>query len=366
MAMASGDELFAALVATSPPDELPAKSDYTQDGAWDLTGLRHDLEERRQEAAKSFCKTEVGSSSDSSFVRTDHSADPNECPPAPRLRSRSRMVEVDPLPEAGAASTPEAADGAGGSAAPSGPAHHASPVAAGDRVDDESPEVLSGEDLVLSLGLALLSLLLDPNGVIAAIQSDGGDESRREKVAALYEPADHPYGGGLLYDLEHPSDGGATTQPAHEILAEVVALIARLHSALRLEEAVWVKTLCLVERTLRAASVALDARNFRPLLLAAVSVASKENYDEAMKLSDVIRALPSLNLSSLRHSELAMLELIEWNATMWNRDEFVAYRDGLAALRGGNELGAFAARYGPLINVVSGTDIIVRQTPPAS
>ena len=112
--------------------------------------------------------------------------------------------------------------------------------------------------------------------------------------------------------------------------------------------------------------VALDARNFRPLLLAAVSVASKENYDEAMKLSDVVRALPSLNLSSLRHSELAMLELIEWNATMWDRNEFVAYRDGLAALRGGNELGAFAARYGPLINVVSGTDIIVRQTPPAS
>jgi hypothetical protein len=51
---------------------------------------------------------------------------------------------------------------------------------------------------------------------------------------------------------------------------------------------------------------------------------------------------------------------------MWDRNEFVAYRDGLAALRGGNELGAFANRYGPLINVVSGTDIIVRQTPPAS
>ena len=86
----------------------------------------------------------------------------------------------------------------------------------------------------------------------------------------------------------------------------------------------------------------------RPLLLAAVSVASKENYDEAMKLSDVVRALPSLDLSSLRYSELAMLELIEWNATMWNRDEFVAYRDGLAALRGGNELGAvgFSARAG--------------------
>ena len=40
MAMASGDELFAALVAASPPDELPAKSDYTQDDAWDLAGLR--------------------------------------------------------------------------------------------------------------------------------------------------------------------------------------------------------------------------------------------------------------------------------------------------------------------------------------
>ena len=114
-------------------------------------------------------------------IRDSHSADPNECPPAPRLRSRSRMVEVDPLPEAGAASTPEAADGAGGSAAPSGPAHHTSPIAAGDRVD-ESPEVLSGEDLVLSLGLALLSLLLDPNGVIAAIQSDGGEEERPEVV----------------------------------------------------------------------------------------------------------------------------------------------------------------------------------------
>ena len=51
---ATAEALFAELVTLSPANELPERTDYTRDdGTLDEDDLRADLEERRNEAARS-------------------------------------------------------------------------------------------------------------------------------------------------------------------------------------------------------------------------------------------------------------------------------------------------------------------------
>ena len=168
-------------------------------------------------------------------------------------------------------------------------------------------------------------------------------------------------GRWLLYGLR---EAGA---PAHQALAEIVGLLALLHVHLQLDDTVWVKILCLLERCVRA-GMPVNAQTLRPLCIAAVSIAVKENYDEGMSANDVRRALPHLTLWHLGFIELDLLQLIGWRATIWEASEWTAYVAGLRTLltETAADLRDFAQRYGEVINTIVETPLISPRPPPAA
>jgi len=212
---------------------------------------------------------------------------------------------------------------------------------------------LSDEDAVLGVGVALLCLLLDQSGTVAAIET--ADSATR------WSEETRPLGRWLLYDLR---EAGA---PAHQALAEIVGLLALLHVHLQLDDTVWVKILCLLERCVRA-GMPVNAQTLRPLCIAAASVAVKENFDEAMSANDVRRALPHLTLWHLGFMELDLLQLIGWRATIWEASEWTAYVAGLRTLltETAADLRDFAQRYGEVINTIVETPLISPRPPPAA
>ena len=212
---------------------------------------------------------------------------------------------------------------------------------------------LSDDDAVLGVGMALLCLLLDQSGTVAAIET--ADSATR------WSEESRPLGRWLLYDLR---EAGA---PAHHALAEIVGLLALLHVHLQLDDTVWVKILCLLERCVRA-GMPVNAQTLRPLCIAAVSIAVKENYDEGMSANDVRRALPHLTLWHLGFIELDLLQLIGWRATIWEASEWTAYVAGLRTLltETAADLRDFAQRYGEVINTIVETPLISPRPPPAA
>ena len=212
---------------------------------------------------------------------------------------------------------------------------------------------LSDEDAVLGVGMALLCLLLDQSGTVAAIET--ADSATR------WSEESRPLGRWLLYDLR---EAGV---PAHQALAEIVGLLALLHVHLQLDDTVWVKILCLLERCVRA-GMPVNAQTLRPLCIAAVSIAVKENYDEGMSANDVRRALPHLTLWHLGFIELDLLQLIGWRATIWEASEWTAYVAGLRTLltETAADLRDFAQRYGEVINTIVETPLISPRPPPAA
>ena len=212
---------------------------------------------------------------------------------------------------------------------------------------------LSDEDAVLGVGMALLCLLLDQSGTVAAIET--ADSATR------WSEESRPLGRWLLYDLR---EAGA---PAHQALAEIVGLLALLHVHLQLDDTVWVKILCLLERCVRA-GMPVNAQTLRPLCIAAASVAVKENFDEAMSANDVRRALPHLTLWHVGFMELDLLQLIGWRATIWEASEWTAYVAGLRTLltETAADLRDFAQRYGEVINTIVETPLISPRPPPAA
>ena len=212
---------------------------------------------------------------------------------------------------------------------------------------------LSDEDAVLGVGMAVLCLLLDQSGTVAAIET--ADSATR------WSEETRPLGRWLLYDLR---EAGA---PAHQALAEIVGLLALLHVHLQLDDTVWVKIICLLERCVRA-GMPVNAQTLRPLCIAAVSIAVKENYDEGMSANDVRRALPHLTLWHLGFIELDLLQLIGWRATIWEASEWTAYVAGLRTVLAENaaELRGFAQRYGVVINTIVETPLISPRPPPAA
>ena len=96
-----------------------------------------------------------------------------------------------------------------------------------------------------------------------------------------------------------------------------------------------------------------------PRLLAII--ASKEHYDEPMSLKDMRTAMPHLDLGGL-----AMLQLLDWRATVWDDGEWGAYRAGLQGLLQEQraELASFTARYSPTINAIVDSQLLL--PPPAA
>ena len=127
----------------------------------------------------------------------------------------------------------------------------------------------------------------------------------------------------------------------------------------------WVKILCLLARCVRA-GMPVNAQTLRPLCIAAVSIAVKENFDEGMSANDVRRALPHLTLWHLGYIELDLLQLIGWRATIWEATEWTAYVAGLRTVLSENaaELRGFAQRYGVVINTIVETPLISPRPPP--
>lgn len=229
------------------------------------------------------------------------------------------------------------------------------PVAVAAPQPGEAAEepALSDEDAVLGVGMAVLCLLLDQSGTVAAIET--ADSATR------WSEETRPLGRWLLYDLR---EAGA---PAHQALAEIVGLLALLHVHLQLDDTVWVKILCLLERCVRA-GMPVNAQTLRPLCIAAASVAVKENFDEGMSANDVRRALPHLTLWHLGFMELDLLQLIGWRATIWEASEWTAYVAGLRTLltETAADLRDFAQRYGEVINTIVETPLISPRPPPAA
>ena len=229
------------------------------------------------------------------------------------------------------------------------------PVAVAAPQPGEAAEepALSDEDAVLGVGMAVLCLLLDQSGTVAAIET--ADSATR------WSEETRPLGRWLLYDLR---EAGA---PAHQALAEIVGLLALLHVHLQLDDTVWVKILCLLERCVRA-GMPVNAQTLRPLCIAAVSIAVKENYDEGMSANDVRRALPHLTLWHLGFIELDLLQLIGWRATIWEASEWTAYVAGLRTLltETAADLRDFAQRYGEVINTIVETPLTSPRPPPAA
>ena len=226
-------------------------------------------------------------------------------------------------------------------------------VAAPPPAEPAEEPALSDEDAVLGVGMALLCLLLDQSGTVAAIET--ADSATR------WSEESRPLGRWLLYDLR---EAGA---PAHQALAEIVGLLALLHVHLQLDDTVWVKILCLLERCVRA-GMPVNAQTLRPLCIAAASVAVKENFDEAMSANDVRRALPHLTLWHVGFMELDLLQLIGWRATIWEASEWTAYVAGLRTLltETAADLRDFAQRYGEVINTIVETPLISPRPPPAA
>ena len=276
---------------------------------------------------------------DSAYRATDESAENNSVnpvsPPAiasPASRPLSEHTSPAPRPFSERAPTAVAAPQPGEAA--------------------EEP-ALSDEDAVLGVGMALLCLLLDQSGTVAAIET--ADSATR------WSEESRPLGRWLLYDLR---EAGA---PAHHALAEIVGLLALLHVHLQLDDTVWVKILCLLERCVRA-GMPVNAQTLRPLCITAVSIAVKENYDEGTSANDVRCALPHLTLWHLGWMELDLLQLIGWRATIWEASEWTAYVAGLRTVLAENaaELRGFAQRYGVVINTIVETPLISPRPPPAA
>ena len=95
-------------------------------------------------------------------------------------------------------------------------------------------------------------------------------------------------------------------------------------------------------------------------------IASKEHYDESMSLKDMRTAMPHLDLGGLGAMELAMLQLLDWRTTVWDDDEWRAYRAGLQGLLQEQraELSSFANRYSPTINAIVDSQLLL--PPPAA
>ena len=95
-------------------------------------------------------------------------------------------------------------------------------------------------------------------------------------------------------------------------------------------------------------------------------IAAKEHYDESMSLKDMRTAMPHLDLGGLGAMELAMLQLLDWRTTVWDDDEWGAYRAGLQGLLQEQhaELASFANRYSPTINAIVDSQLLL--PPPAA
>ena len=77
-------------------------------------------------------------------------------------------------------------------------------------------------------------------------------------------------------------------------------------------------------------------------------------------------AMPHLDLGGLGAMELAMLQLLDWRTTVWDDDEWRAYRAGLQGLLQEQraELSSFANRYSPTINAIVDAQLLL--PPPAA
>ena len=222
--------------------------------------------------------------------------------------------------------------------------------------------LLTPQDLVLSVGVAILCLLLDESGAVGAAAA-GAAAAAAAAWHEDYNEDARPLGRWLLFDLEaaEPDD----PQPAHQLLAEIVATLGLLHVRLDFDEVVLIKVLRLVERCVRA-GIPLRRHTLRPLLLTAAIIASKEHYDESMSLKDMRTAMPHLDLGGLGAMELAMLQLLDWRTTVWDDDEWRAYRAGLQGLLQEQraELASFTIRYSPTINAIVDAQLLL--PPPAA
>ena len=222
--------------------------------------------------------------------------------------------------------------------------------------------LLTPQDVVLSVGVAILCLLLDESGAVGGAAAAGAAAAAAAAWHEAYNEDARPLGRWLLFDLEaaEPDD----PQPAHQLLAEIVATLGLLHVCLEFDEVVLIKVLRLVERCVRA-GIPLRRHTLRPLLLTAAMIASKEHYDESMSLKDMRTAMPHLDLGGLGAMELAMLQLLDWRTTVWDDDEWGAYRAGLQDLLQEQraELASFTARYSPTINAIVDSQLLL--PPPA-
>ena len=257
----------------------------------------------------------------------------------------------------------------------------------------------AGSDVLLAVGMALLCLVQNPL-TTAEISSAGRiGSSAAERALLVLSERRNPLFGHLLHNI--PGTAGPDRPPllASQLLAELVALLALLHVRCELDAAVWVKvrpplplppprarphlppllppqSLWILERCVRR-GVPIDASTVRPLVLTATLIASKEHYDEAMRVVrrrhrdasnssrrdhshgsnselllarfpltppisrpvssfpvqvDVTRALPHMHLDTIKEMEATVLKLLRWRVTIMDGAEWSQYQHGLASL----------------------------------
>lgn len=125
---------------------------------------------------------------------------------------------------------------------------------------------------------------------------------------------------------QHPIDGTELWRaiPSAE---SVETFLRTVTVALELDESSLVIALILIERALMASSgprLILSARNWRPVVLMAIVIASKVVYDEKVFLADYRDQLPQYCLSAAPTQERAFLELIGFNTNV-RRGQYAKY-----------------------------------------
>jgi len=124
----------------------------------------------------------------------------------------------------------------------------------------------------------------------------------------------------------YPIDGTELWRAIPSVVS-VEAFLRTVTVALELDESSLVIALILIERALQAspgALLILSARNWRPLVLMAIAIASKVVYDEKVFLADYRDQLPQYCLSAAPTQERAFLELINFNTNV-RRGQYAKY-----------------------------------------
>jgi hypothetical protein len=114
------------------------------------------------------------------------------------------------------------------------------------------------------------------------------------------------------------------------VFIELVRFLSVLYANLELEASCVIKILILIERSV-AHGHPLHYSNLRKTVAVAAVLASKEHYDEAMRLVDLRNALPHFALKNAREMEAEFMEKIRWHAVC-SPEIWAKYHTGLQSL----------------------------------